>query len=479
MMPVVAHEGGDAYRHAASVLCDFLREEGIGARLEDGVLLAFSGGGDSVLLFHLLYDYTQKHGIPFAAAHIHHGLRGEEADRDAAFCKEMTDRFGVPFFLVHEDVPRYLEEHGRGMGTEAAARTLRYAALERLLSENPAYAVCATAHHATDNLETLLLHLVRGSGLRGMAGIPPIRGRFVRPMLSLTRREIMSALAEIGAAYVTDSTNASTDYDRNYIRAEILPRLAHLRPDPERAAARLSANLREELALGESLCDRFFAEHVKGDRVERAPFLGLPAPVRARVLARLCLEAGATAMPERVHALAAYDLLAGTRTVGRCDLPGGVVLSCDRRSFSVCRRAAFSQEPYRIPLSEGENALPDERGAIFLFSDGKAALAFEEENRNIYNLFIHTMIPFATISGGLHARTLKNGDAYRMGGMTRRVRRLLSSLHLPPSLRTVYPIVCDGAGVLWVPGFGVRDAALAENKKSGALYAYFCYQRKE
>ncbi len=472
-------ETGAAYHHALSVFQAFIEETGIAERLSGGVLLAFSGGGDSVLLFHLLYEYAEKRGIPFAAAHIHHGLRGEEADRDAVFCRELSNRFSVPFFLACEDVPAYLQGEGHGMGTEAAARTLRYAALERLLTENPAYAVCATAHHATDNLETLLLHLLRGSGLRGMAGIPPIRGAFVRPLLALTRGEITAALADIGASYVTDSTNATADYDRNYIRAEILPRLTHLRPEPERAAIRLSANLREELALGEELCDRFFADHVKGGRAERTPFLELPLPVRARVITRLCREAGASAVPERVHMLAIYELLSGARAVGQCDLPGGMVLSCDRKGFRITSHHALAGEPYCMPMGEGHLSLPDGCGSISLLSDREAARAFEKDNTNVYNLFIQAKIPFATIKGELYARTLQNGDAYRSGGMTRRVRRQLSSLHLSPALRAIYPILCDGQGILWVPGFGVRDADGSENEKSGYLYAYFCYGRKE
>ena len=470
---------GEAYRHAASVFSSFLLEEGMEEPLSRGVLLAVSGGADSVLLFHLLREYTQARGIPFAAAHIHHGLRGEEADRDAAFCAALAESFGVRFFLVHEDVPAYLQGEGRGMGTEAAARTLRYAALERLLAENPVYGVCATAHHATDNLETILLHLVRGSGLRGVAGIPPIRGCFLRPLLALTRGEITEALADIGASFVTDSSNLSTDYDRNYIRSEILPRLAHLRPDPERAAIRLSANLREELALGEELCTRYFADHVKGGRAARAPFLELPLPVRARVLMRLCREAEAPAMPERIHVLAVYELLEGDRAVGRCDLPGGMLLLCDKKSFSVTRRDALIGMPYRLPLGEGCTPLPDGEGVLALFSGREAALAFEKDSTNVYNLFIQAKIPFATIKGELCARTLQKGDAYRAGGMTRRVRRLLSSLHLSPAWRAVYPLLCDDVGILWVPGFGVRDPDPLKNEKSGDLYAYFCYGRKE
>ncbi len=478
MMPRALLCGGEAARHAEEAFLAFLHEERMEERLREGVLLAFSGGGDSVLLFHLLAAYTKAQGIPFAVAHIHHGLRGEEADRDAAFCAALAEETGVPFFLVRVDVPAYLTGEGRGMGTEAAARKLRYEALDRLLAENPTYAVCATAHHATDNLETVLLHLVRGSGLRGMAGIPPVRGAYIRPLLSLSRGEIEAALTECGFSYVTDSTNDSTDYDRNYIRREILPLLSHLRPDPERAVTRLSANLREELALGEALADAFFADHVRNGRASREAFLALPSALRARVITRLAREGGAAADPERVHMAALSLLLAGEGITGSMDLPGNAILVYDKDGFSVHPRTAIQKISYCVKLSMGENMLPHDAGVIFLLEE--ADPAFRKELMNVYNLFIQARIPFAKINQELFARTLCDGDSYRSGGMTRRVRRQLSSLHLSPALRRGYPLLCDAAGVLWVPGFPPRDVEKnTENENSRAIYAYFCYGRKE
>ncbi len=478
MMPDPSFGGGEATRRAEAAFLTFLQEERMEERLARGVLLAFSGGGDSVLLFHLLAAYTKERGIPFAAVHIHHGLRGEEAERDAAFCRAFSEERGVPFFLISVDVPQYLAGDGRGMGTEAAARTLRYAALDDLLASHPEYAVCATAHHATDNLETVLLHLLRGSGLRGMAGIPPVRGAYVRPLLSLTRGEIMEALGELSLSYVTDSTNEALDYDRNYIRREILPRLSQLRPEPERAVTRLSSNLREEWVLGEELCDRFFAEKVRAGRVPRASFLLLPAALRARVIARLCRMAGASVMPERVHTSAISRLLEGDATSGSFDLPGNAALLYDKEGFSVFLHADIVKRSYRIPLALGENLLPDGAGLLFL-SEGPDPV-FQEESANVYNLFIQARIPFATICDELFVRTLEDGDSYRSGGMTRRVRRQLSSLHLSPDLRAGYPLLCDANGILWVPGFGVRDGEKStENENSRAIYAYFCYGRKE
>ena len=136
---------------------------------------------------------------------------------------------------MHEDVPAYQKE--TGLGLEEAARRVRYAAFERTLNAHPEYACILTAHNATDNLETLLLRLLRGSGLRGLAGIPPVRDVYLRPLLTLARRDIVAALAELSEDYVTDSSNADTALARNYVRSEILPRLAPLSPEPEAAAS--------------------------------------------------------------------------------------------------------------------------------------------------------------------------------------------------------------------------------------------------
>ena len=477
MTPVLLPKGGSACRRAEEAFLTCMNENGMTPLFARGVLLAFSGGADSVLLFHLLSAYTKAHHLPFAAAHVHHGIRGKEAERDATFCREMAEAAGVPFFLLRVDVPAYRSGAGRGKSREEAARTLRYEALYRLMATRPTYATLATAHHATDNLETVLFQMLRGTGLSGVAGIPPVKQGCVRPLLYLSKREILAALDEMGVAYVTDTTNADLSLDRNYIRREILPRLEHLRPDPEAAITRLTKNLRAELALRDEALDEFFADHVQDAVADRAALCSLSPPLRVRAVHRLYRESGGQGMPTKPQLDALFAREDGSQTIRRHDLSSGMRAIFEGDSFYIVKRALDAPCPhksYDLPLEMGRNPIGEE-GELWLFP--ARSPAFEEANKNIYNLFIQADLSSATMGGKLSARSRRAGDAYRTGGMTRIVRRLFSSAHLPRELRTLLPVVCDEGGILWVPGFGVRDSE-KKSAKDG-LYAYFCYGRKD
>ncbi len=200
------------------------------------ILVALSGGPDSVALLHFL----KSHGFTVAAAHFNHHLR-DTARRDAQFCQTLCRDWGVPFFTWGARVG---EMPGN---TEANARAARYGYLERLAAGLSAQRI-ATAHNANDNLETVLLHLTRGCGLQGLSGIQPRRGKLVRPMLHTTRRAIEEYLSQEGLSYVTDETNTDDRYARNRLRHQVIPVLESLNPRVAEAAARMTDYLRQDLA---------------------------------------------------------------------------------------------------------------------------------------------------------------------------------------------------------------------------------------
>jgi len=200
----------------------------------DIVIAGLSGGADSVCLLAVLAKLRKLLGIRVEAMHVHHGLRGEEADRDLEFSRETARRLGVPFREAHVDVRELVQS--RGLTEEEAARILRYEALENALEDALADAAAdaggkapgghiAVAHHADDQAETILLNLFRGSGLKGLGGMRPVRGHIIRPLLGEERGEILDYLRENGLRFETDSTNLKNDYTRNYLRNEILPAL--------------------------------------------------------------------------------------------------------------------------------------------------------------------------------------------------------------------------------------------------------------
>lgn len=196
-------------------------------------LVALSGGADSVCLLLVL----KQLGYVIEAVHCNFHLRGEESDRDEEFCRELCALHGVPFHVVHFDTTTYAELHK--VSIEMAARELRYDYFEKLRQDISAEDICV-AHHKDDNVETVLINLVRGTGLNGLIGIRPKNGRIIRPLLCIGRSEIVDFLDSIGQNYVTDSTNLVDDVVRNKIRLNIIPQLQDINPSVTDNIARMT-----------------------------------------------------------------------------------------------------------------------------------------------------------------------------------------------------------------------------------------------
>ena len=212
-------------------------------------LVALSGGADSVALLLLLHE----HGYRVHAAHCNFHLRGSESDRDEAFCVELCQRLGVELHQVHFDTQTYAELHK--VSIEMAARELRYQWFAQLYKDIGAQGVCV-AHHRDDSVETVLLNLVRGTGLRGLTGIQPKNNHILRPLLCVSRTEIEAFLAEKGQKFVTDSTNLETEVKRNVIRLEVLPLLRKLNPAVTENIQRTAENLMEAQHVLDSFLSR-------------------------------------------------------------------------------------------------------------------------------------------------------------------------------------------------------------------------------
>lgn len=244
------------------------------------ITMALSGGADSVALLLLLRELQSEYGFALSAVHVHHGIRGAEADRDADFCAQICEKYGIPFQLVRVDVPTFAKEQHHSL--ETAARILRYEALEKAAPQG----LIATAHHAGDQAETMLFHLVRGSGLRGLCGIPPKRGRIIRPLLEIPKENLLAYLNECGQDFVTDSTNLQTDASRNLLRHEVMPLLQNENPQSIPHMARTAALLAEDEALLTAQAQAAFNACLVRDFADGTAFSWLtdyPRPIRMRV----------------------------------------------------------------------------------------------------------------------------------------------------------------------------------------------------
>lgn len=239
----------------------------------DGVVVGLSGGPDSVFLLYALHTLQARMGFTLRAVHVHHGIRGAEADRDEAFSEKLCAKLDIPFQAVHVTAPAYAAQHG--LSLEEAARILRYEALETARQQltTPA-AWIAVAHHLDDQAETVLHNLVRGAGLRGLAGMENRRNHVIRPLLSIKREDILKWLEQNKIAYVTDSTNADPHYTRNRIRSTVLPELREINPEASAHIAHSAALLREADAYFHALALQYVDAHA----TLTSPPVPLPEP---------------------------------------------------------------------------------------------------------------------------------------------------------------------------------------------------------
>lgn len=425
------------------------------------VLCALSGGADSMCLLHLLAGLAGEVGFSLSAAHYNHQLRGEESDRDEHFVRARCAEYAIPLTVGTGDVAAAARAQGRGI--EETARRMRYAFLQAA-AEAMGDALIATAHHADDNGETLLLHLIRGSGLQGLTGISPRRGNLVRPLLTVTRAEVEGYLSLHGVPYVEDSTNADTAHTRNYLRHTIFPLLRELNPRVVESLSDTATYLRADNdflnAQAMAICQN--ARWAEDNLVIEARLLAdAPRAVAPRAARRLLEMMGdgdfGSAEPssrgdsERAvgrarqdtncsaaHLNAIVDLCRGDDPSAVCFLPGGMLAQRVYRELLL----TTEQDPLPpftpVPLAEGENPIPG----------------------TVWTVALH-----GPPTDGLTARSRQQGDEITLSKRgSKTVKKLFIDEKIPRREREHIPIVADGNGVLAVAGFGMNTAHPAYGK---------------
>ena len=382
----------------------------------DRVLCAVSGGADSMALLMGLYLLREKLGISLEAAHFNHCLRGAESDEDEAFVRAFCQGLNIPFHCGREQVVPGKK------GLEAAAREVRYHYLTSLEGK------IATAHTADDNAETVLMHLLRGTGLKGLGAIAPQRGKIIRPMLSITREELLDFLNEYHIDYRTDSSNLEDDFLRNRLRHRVMPLLAQENPRLAEKLSAMALRLRQdEQALQElAVVDGPLLVSVLTQK---------PAAVRYRILERFLKENGVRE-PEAEHLALADSLVFSKRPSARVMLPGGVLL----------------YRQYDRILCGREQEVPREKSlscpGVTEFGEYSLICTPANEWTNTKDCFT------VCVKGDLRVRSRQSGDELRLSGGRKSLKKLFIDRKVPADLRPFIPVLTDEKGVVGVYGIG-------------------------
>lgn len=428
----------------------------------DGIVVGFSGGADSAALLHFL-AVDMRLCSRITALHVNHMLRGDDAERDERFCRDFCSARGIAFEAVHINIA----EISGGVAVEETARNERYRALTDCAARHGAKYI-ALAHTETDNAETLIFNIVRGSGLKGACGIPSSRpcGDFtiIRPLLTCTRAETEEYCRENGIEYVTDATNSDTHYTRNFIRHEILPRLRRINPAAEDSLGNLCALLSCDSDFIEGEAERFFASLADRRAAAIAALAELHEAVRTRVLARMYHAAGGGDI-DSLHIRAVCDIMRGG-TGAKTELPGGIFAVVTGEDIAFMTRAELEKitgsKALDIPLVPGENRFGD--SLIFISREPDASA---EARYGDYP--VHFAKAFCLNDGAvLSARTAQPSDSYRAGKITRKIKKLRTELSF--SARNKRPVICAEGEVIWYPGFDMCDALKGENP---SVYIYY------
>lgn len=436
---------------------------------DTAIVCALSGGADSVALLWALSMRRAAFRLTLSALHVHHGIRGAEADRDEAFCRTLCRSWGIPLLVEHVDAPRYAErEH---VSLETAARLLRYDVFSRV--QEAERALVATAHNAGDQAETVLFRIARGTGLTGLSGIPPMREGVIRPLLSVTPRDVRDALAEQGISHIEDSTNKDVAYTRNYIRAEITPRLERLYPGATEHIAGMADSLRRDMDYLESEARQVLRETPISELRYRMQALHPALTTRViRLLYERVRRSADALTAEQV--VAVESIVRGTRSRASVDLPCGIVAAVEGDAFFVSEKQV-PMEPPSQRLQVGVNLLTGRNACLVL---AEAPLDVQSlPQMKVYNSVISVSFSTATIIDSLYVRSRREGDAYRYGGMTRKVKKLFCDAKMTASARRLCPLLCDEKGIVWIPGFGVRDKS--DGSQENQYYAYYATQEDD
>ena len=437
------------------------------------IIVGYSGGADSSLLLYALSIIAKNNGIRLTAAHVNHMLRQGDADRDEEFCRLECQRYGIPFRSLKINVGEKAKE--LSLGTEECARNIRYdffAKIKEELEVHGSTVHIATAHNATDNAETVIFNLVRGTAIAGLCGIPPVRDEhIIRPILFLSKEEVLACCRELGIKYVTDKTNNETVYTRNRIRHNVLGELRAINPSVEAAILRATEELRRDAEYLDDTTSLYYyaTGEDKKERLARNELITARDAIRRRMICRFFDAHGAGYEHTHIDTCDKKTVEGGDFSLSLIGKKKAVMQDGYLRIETDTKKKPQKAPDWEITLSEGENILPD--GArLFIFS--KKEDAEKIKTQNVYKLSIQQTLSGDTISNVFAVRNRREGDTIKIGGHSHKIKKLLSEHKVPVSERERLPIVERDGVPVWVAGIRCADGEGKDGKsRIFAIYA--------
>lgn len=431
----------------------------------DRIVLGVSGGADSISLFFVMLELCKKYNIEMVVVHVNHGIRGEEAAADERYVISLCEQHGILFECIHADV-RGLAKSER-MSEEEAGRNVRYEAFKNV-AERYACNKIAVAHNLNDVSETVLLNLFRGTGMKGLAGIEPVRGNLIRPLLSVRRSEIEDYLKKRGIPYQQDATNFEEDYTRNKIRLNIIPYAE--KEINERASEHIanSAGILSEAGAfidseAEKLYKRTVSDSEGGCEIDITPFEQAPAILKKEVIRKVLFRvAGKQKDIEMTHVEMVQELF--VRGAGKkADLPYGMEAVNQYQKVVVKKKEEMRDEAIR----EMQVAIP---GVTIIPESGMRItcelINMDENNRaELEKLILNKKnnytkwFDYDKIKNAVLARYRKTGDYFEYNDKSNRkkLKDYFIDQKVPAQERDRILLLADGNHIMWIIGFRISE----------------------
>ena len=438
----------------------------------DAVLAGVSGGPDSVALLHLLLRLAERFPLTLGIAHLNHGLRGDDSDRDARFVAELASTLNLPLHTDRRDVP-HLRREWR-LSTEEAARRARYEFFEETAVRHR-FDKVALGHHADDNAELVLMNLLRGAGPLGLSGIPPAReGRYVRPLLDLNHAQILKFIKENNILYVTDASNADTAYTRNRIRQRLIPLLQReYNPDVLPALSRLAGIFRAEEAWLAPLVQDLFngcvlTEGEDGVTLSVPELRRLAEAPRRRVVRQAILRVKGSLRRINLQHIDRLAMALPEEASGSAEtihLPDRICAIRTSRELRILRmETPLRQMGARVPSPAFSYSVPgpmelriEEIGRRLRFSVVEASLACPWADADPDTAFLD----MARLAFPLQVRNVREGDRFAPLGLqgTQKLKSFFINRKVPVGERKSTPVVVSGDAIVWVAGHRIAESA--------------------